>query len=118
MRAAGLWDEVLDAAGAPPALARSNNRDLDSTASMERQFCRAGLRPVRSWTEAIDHTFRRDDFWALRAGFGNTRWRLAQLDPAARREVTTVLRARFATLELDDLRFRGRVVLAIAEEPD
>lgn len=114
-RAGTLWDEALDAAGAPAPPARSDHGGLDSPAAMDDKLRRAGLVPRRVWTRSIDYTFAPKDFWQLRVGFGSPRWRLERVDPSSREDVLARLRDRFSKLGTKDFRFRGRVVLAIAE---
>jgi SAM-dependent methyltransferase len=115
-RAAQLWEDALDAAGAPSAPERSDHRHLDSPDAVDALLRRAGLTPRRIWTEQIDYTYTREQFWRLRVGFGSPRWRLNRLDASTRVELLDRLRVRLAALGPDDLRFRGRVVLAIAEQ--
>lgn len=116
-RAGRMWDEALDAAGAPSSPERSDHRHLDSPDALEELLRRSGLTPRRIWTESIDHTFTKRQFWRLRVGFGGPGWRLRELDPTTRAELLAYLRDRLEALAPDDLRFRGRVVLAIAEQP-
>lgn len=115
-RAAQLWEEALDAAGAPAAPERSDHRHLDSPDAVESLLRRSGLIPRRTWTERIDYTYTKEQFWELRVGFGSPRWRLSQLDPSTQVEVLGRLRDQLEALGSDDLRFRGCVVLAIAEQ--
>lgn len=116
-RATRMWDEALDAAGAPSPPERSNHGDLDSPDALEELLHRSGLTPLRTWTESIDHTFTKQQLWKLRVGSGSPGWRLRELDPTTRAELLAYLRDRLETLAPDDLRFRGRVVLAVAERP-
>jgi SAM-dependent methyltransferase len=113
--AAEAWTRALDDAGAPPAPARSDDSGLDSPARMDELLQRAGLRPVRSFTERIDYTFASDQFFRLRLGFGTTRWRLDRLEPAAREGVASRLLDESTRWAPEQLRFRGQVVLAIGE---
>jgi SAM-dependent methyltransferase len=115
-RAARVWDEALDSAGAPSAPERSDHRHLDSPDAVAVLLGRCGLIPTQAWTEQIDYTYTREQFWRLRMGFGSPRWRLRRLDTAMQAEVLRQLRARLETLGPDDFHFRGRVVLAIAEQ--
>jgi SAM-dependent methyltransferase len=116
-RAGMLWDAALDAAGAPPAQARGQHRGLDSPTAMRRHLERVGLTVDGAWTQSIDHTFTVDEFWRLRTGAGNPRWRLDQLAPDLRERLLRELRRSTATLPPEDFRFRGTVVLAVATRP-
>ncbi|MGQ0805277.1 MAG: class I SAM-dependent methyltransferase [Actinomycetota bacterium] len=115
-RAAQAWEEALDTAGAPLAPERSDHRQLDSPDAVESLLRRSGLIPRRTWTEWIDYTYTKEQFWELRVGFGSPRWRLNRIPPSTRVEVLGQLRDRLETLGPGDLHFRGRVVLAIAEK--
>jgi SAM-dependent methyltransferase len=113
-RASVLWDDALDAAGAPRPPERGHHQGLDSPTAMGDRLQRAGLHPTDAWTEAVAYTFTPGAFWALRVGFGNPRWRLEQLDRASRDTLVRRLHDRSTRLDPDDFRFRGSVVLAVA----
>jgi SAM-dependent methyltransferase len=115
--AAEAWNRALDDAGAPPAPPRSDDRGLDSPARMEELLRRAGLRPVRAFTETIDYTFASEQFFRLRLGFGTTRWRLDRLEARAREQVVARLRGEATRWSPEQLRFRGEVVLAVGSRP-
>jgi SAM-dependent methyltransferase len=116
-RAGVLWDAALDAAGAPPAQQRGQHRGLDSPTAMRRHLERVGLTVDGAWTQSIDHTFTLEEFWRLRTGAGNSRWRLGQLAPDLRETLLRELRRSTASLSPEDFRFRGSVVLAVATRP-
>jgi ubiquinone/menaquinone biosynthesis C-methylase UbiE len=110
-----VWQEELDAAGAPAlALPAVDSRAAtDSESKMAQLFTAAGLTPVDAWTETLVHR------WAPEVHFEHqllvaSRSRLEALDQGARERCLGAIRTRVASMGAAAFVFEGDVVSATA----
>ncbi len=116
-RAQTIWDEALRDAGVPPLPPRRVDSQLDNPDGLRRLVDAAGLRVERVWTERLARVWNAESFWALTTGCGQTRQRLASVDPALSDLLLQRFRATLDALEPEAFRWEGEVLCAIATKP-
>jgi ubiquinone/menaquinone biosynthesis C-methylase UbiE len=115
--AGSLLDRALDHAGAPMTPWTGEHEGLNSPDHIRTHLQRAGLIELALWTAPIAHQFTIESFWRLRTTGSNSGWRLRQLQQAQRETVLAEVRRDFEQLRPDQLRFRGEVIVAVAQRP-
>jgi SAM-dependent methyltransferase len=113
-RAATVWAEVLDELAVPTIPAHGDDTGLDTEDAINTLLLTAGLRPMRTWCERVEHTFTAEGFWKMRTGCGCNRARLAAVDGPSRTEVIAELERRLEQLEPTDYTFRGEVICSVS----
>ena len=114
--AMAAWDEELDDHGAQadpePSLAR--HEAMNTPGRLRALLTRAGLAPVRVWRARCERRWAREELFALRAGFGARRRRLATIDADRRAACLAAIRERLAALDADAFVYRPEIVFALA----
>lgn len=117
-RAHTMWNEALDAAGAPPRPLRQVDTGLDNPRDLGGLLGEAGLTPQDMWPEELHRQWDPASFWALATGSGADRQRLGALDADARATLLVRLRAQLQRLTPEDYRWHGQVLCAVARKPE
>jgi SAM-dependent methyltransferase len=112
--AGDVWDEVLDAHGAPPDAVASSRALLDTPEKLRGVLEAAGFRVVSVHAEPWVQPMSVDQIVALRTRLGVPGRRLAQLDAPARDACIQTARQRLLELEADELVDHDEVIYAIA----
>lgn len=115
-RAATVWTEALDDLGVPTLPAHGNDTGLDTENAIGELVHSAGLFPIRTWRQAVEHTFTGNGFCAMRTGCGCNRARLALLDQPTYDRVLAEVRRRLKPLQPSDYTFRGEVICSVSEK--
>jgi SAM-dependent methyltransferase len=114
-----VWDEELDAAGAPQLPPLPARHDLmDSLDRLRALVTGAGFAGVDVWQVPWSYQPGLEDFLAHRAGRGVTGRRLAALAPPERDAVLARVRERVQGLPAEDLHDTSEVLGAIAAAPE
>jgi len=115
-RAATVWTEALDELGVPTLPAHGNDAGLETEDAINTLLLAAGLAPMRTWRESVEHTFTADGFWNMRTGCGCNRARLAILDQPTYDRVLPEVRRRLQRLKSSDYTFRGEVICSVSRK--
>ena len=113
-RAQQVWNEALTEAGVPPLRVRRVDVGLDSVEAIDDLLRAAGFTPQRVWSKPLRRHWQPGSFWELASGSGVNRQRVAGLEPDARSELLSGLRARLNELGPEDFRWEGKVICAVA----
>lgn len=109
--------QELEARGAPEPRGLPEAHDLmDTPRKVAGLMKRAGLRPIRTWTERSDFRWDPEKFLAY-LGYGLRKQRLETLAPAERASCMARVRERLAAMGPDDYAYPFEIVYAIAERP-
>ena len=110
-----IWNEELDAAGAPAAVVTPRYHDLmNTTDKVERLLSDAGFKPGHVWIEQIDHQWVPEQLFGLKVRYGATKRRLDALAPQARAAFLERARSRLAALSPGDFLYRAATVCGVA----
>jgi SAM-dependent methyltransferase len=116
--ASKIWDDELDAHGAPPldpAASPTRHETVDSPDKMEALLNAAGFAAVRAWAEPCEHRIDAEHLARLRTSLGRSRPRYDGLDARQRGSCLARAQSRMATLPADGFLARGLVVYATGE---
>jgi len=113
-RADEIWDEELQAHGAPPDSASSTRGLMDTTEKLSGLLEEAGFRVLAVDFEPWRLAMTVEQFVALRTTLGAPGRRLAALSPEAREACVNRGRQRLLELDLDGLVDRDEVIYARA----
>ncbi len=119
-RATRVWDEALEAHGAPPLDFDSEvaqHELVDTPQKLERLFRAAGFVDIRVWAEDHGEVIGLERLVRLRTRLGRNRRRYESLDAGARAAFLADVRRRLAGLADEDFAASGRFVYAIAAAP-
>ena len=116
-RAQVVWNDALALAGVPPLPPRRVDAGLDHPEALGTLLRKAGLIPRRIWAERLRRQWDPASFWALAAGLGVSRQRLALIGPDARAVLLARLRAQLNELGPDDYWWEGEVICAVGSKP-
>lgn len=111
-RADEIWDEELEAHGAPPDPASSNRGLMDTTKKVSGLLEEAGFRDLAVQVEPWHRPMTVEQIVALRTALGTPGRRLAALGPEARESCVNRGRQRLLELDLDALVDRDEVIYA------
>lgn len=116
LEATRVWEAELDAHGArdPNPVPASDHTRTDTPDRMAELFGRAGLEPVRVWTERFEHRWEMERFVALRRTYGRTARKLRSLAPERHAVFLERARARLDALDPSAFVFRAAVVCGVA----
>lgn len=109
-----VWEDALDAAGAPPdpsAITRNDPR-LETPDRLGGVFATAGLSEVRAWAHTFQHGFTAGELLRVRLAFGSSRRRVEALDPPARTVFLDRVRAGLSGLSAAELTYEAELVFA------
>lgn len=109
-----IWNEELDAHGAPPDPAQSTRALMDTPEKVTGLLGSAGFRTLSSHLEPWRQLMTPDQVVALRASLGAPGRRLAALDPEIRDICVSRARERLLGLDEDALTDRDDVIYATA----
>ena len=111
-----VWDEELDAAGAPAAERPPRFHELMNTPEkLTGLLEKAGFTITRVWLERIEHRWDPARLVGLRTRYGASKGRLDALDPDARAALLDRARIRIGRLSADDFLYRAVTVCAVAK---
>jgi ubiquinone/menaquinone biosynthesis C-methylase UbiE len=113
-RADEIWDEELEAHGAPPDSASSSRGLMDTTEKVSGLLEEAGFRALAVDVEPWRLAMTVEQFVALRTTLGAPGRRWAALSPEARAACVNRGQQRLLELDLDDLVDRDEVIYARA----
>jgi len=115
-RAEVIWEEELQAAGAPPRPVHPSSDRVNAPEKMERLCREAGFRPERAWRQGFDVPFDLRSLLALKMapGFAD---RFYDLGVPQREALTVQVRGRFALLAPGDFLWRPEVIYCLARTP-
>ena len=113
-----IWDEELDAHGAPPLpdpeAALALHELVDSPDKMTLLLKKAGFGTVRAWQESCEFEIDADHLTRLRTSLGRSRPRYEGLPTEQRASCLATAQKRFAVLPSEGFLARGSVVYALA----
>jgi len=118
---AGLvWDEELEAHGAPPSdpeIPGTGHDLMDSPEKVKQLLAKAGFEGIDAQREGVKHTFDMKSLLALRTSCGKTLPRFLALDPDAQAACVEKAQERMSQLPPEAYITRGNVVFAVAIGP-
>ncbi len=118
---AGLvWDEELEAHGAPPSdpeIPGTGHDLMDSPEKVKQLLAKAGFEGIDAQREGVKHTFDMKSLLALRTSCGKTLPRFLALDPDAQAACVEKAQERMSQLPPEAYITRGNVVFAVALGP-
>lgn len=113
-----LWDDGLDAHGAPRHSVSSSRALMDTPEKLQRLIETAGFRAISLHVEPWQYQMSVDQIVALKTTLGVPGLRLAQLDQEARDACISSVRRRLLDLDSAELVDRHEVIYATATPRD
>lgn len=110
-----IWNEELDALGAPLADERFSHHELvNSPDKVSAILESAGFVSIRAWTQPFEHRQSIDEFLAHRRGHGASKRRFDSLPTDKQTTCIERISSRLRSLNREDLTDHDEVVLAVA----